>query len=147
MKHRIGIIVARYNETVTRKLLDGARGCLAERGIDESLIDVIWVAGAWELPVAAASLAWREEVTAICALGAVIRGETPHFDYVAGEASRGLMQVQLDHGTPVGFGLLTCDTLEQALARAGGSAGNKGFEAMAAALDAAEAIEGHADQA
>ena len=147
MKHRIGIIVARYNETVTRKLLDGARGCLAERGIDESLIDVIWVAGAWELPVAAASLAWREEVTAICALGAVIRGETPHFDYVAGEAARGLMQVQLDHGTPVGFGLLTCDTLEQALARAGGSAGNKGFEAMAAALDAAEAIEGHADQA
>lgn len=147
MKHRIGIIVARYNETVTRKLLDGARGCCAERGIDESLVDVIWVAGAWELPVAAASLAWRDDVTAICALGAVIRGETPHFDYVAGEAARGLMQVQLDHGTPVGFGLLTCDTLEQALARAGGSAGNKGFEAMAAALDAAEAIEGHADQA
>ena len=143
----VGIVVSRYNETVTRRLLDGARGCCAERGIAGERITVKWVDGAWELPVVARSMIAPRAVDVVCALGAVIRGETPHFDFVAGEAARGLMQLQLDYGAPVGFGLLTCDTLEQALARAGGPAGNKGFEAMAAALNALEEMGGDADQA
>ncbi len=148
MADRVAIVVARYNETVTSRLLDGARGCCAERGLAADAVDVVWVAGAWELPVVVRALLARGGYQAVCALGAVIRGETPHFDFVAGEASRGLMALQVEHGVPVGFGLLTCDTLEQALARAGGSAGNKGFEAMDAALGAAAAIrERHAHPA
>lgn len=139
-ERRIGIVVARFNEVVTARLLDGARTCLAERGISDSRVDVHWVAGAWELPVVAAALLSTEHYDAVIALGAVIRGETPHFDYVAGEAARGLMAVQVSRGVPVGFGLLTCDTMEQALARAGGVAGNKGHDAAAAALDAAAEI-------
>ena len=134
---RIGILVSRFNEAVTTRLLAGARACLKERGIADARVDVLWGAGAWELPLLAGRLAARGEYQALCALGAVVRGETPHFDYVAGEASRGLMHVQLSSGVPLGFGLLTTDTMEQALARAGGDAGNKGFDAMAAALDAA----------
>ena len=137
---RIGIAVARFNEAVTTRLLDGARACLLERGIADARVDVRWGAGAWELPLLVQSFADDESYIAVCALGAVVRGETPHFDYVAGEASRGLMRVQLDAGLPVGFGLLTTDTMEQALARAGGDAGNKGYDAMAAALDAAAEI-------
>jgi len=142
---RVGILVSRYNETVTDRLLAGARACLAERGVAAEAVDVVRLPGAWELPFAARELAQRGCYRAIVALGAVIRGETAHFEYVAGEASRGLMDVALRYGVPVGFGLLTCDTLEQALARAGGEAGNKGFEAAAAALDAAEAARGDAD--
>jgi 6,7-dimethyl-8-ribityllumazine synthase len=139
---RVGIVASRFNENVTRKLLAGAEGCLAERGVGRERVDVRWVSGAWELPVAARGLLDRGGYEAIVALGAVIRGETAHFDYIAGEASRGLMQLQLDYGVPVGFGLLTCDTLAQALARAGGDAGNKGYEAAAAALDAAATLRG-----
>ena len=134
---RIGIVVSRFNEAVTTRLLDGARACLKERGIADARVDVLWGAGAWELPLLAGRLAARGQYEALCALGAVVRGDTPHFDYVAGEASRGLMQVQLSSGVPLGFGVLTTDTMEQALARAGGEAGNKGFDAIAAALDAA----------
>ena len=137
---RVGIVVGRFNETVTTRLLEGARACLAERGIEEARVDVVWGAGAWELPLLAGRLAARGGYGALCALGAVVRGETPHFDYVAGEAARGLMQVQLDAGIPVGFGVLTTDTMAQALARAGGASGNKGYDAMAAALDAAAAL-------
>ena len=142
---RVGVLVSRYNETVTDRLLAGARACLAERGVAAEAVDVVRLPGAWELPFAARELAQRGCYRAIVALGAVIRGETAHFEYVAGEASRGLMDVALRYGVPVGFGLLTCDTLEQALARAGGEAGNKGYEAAAAALDAAEAARGDAD--
>jgi 6,7-dimethyl-8-ribityllumazine synthase len=137
---RIGVVVSRYNESVTTRLLQGARLCLAERGVDESRVDVVWVAGAWELPVAARALLVDGAHDALCALGAVVRGETPHFDFVAGESARGLMDLQLEFGVPIGFGLLTTDTMAQAVARAGGEAGNKGYEAMAAALDAAAAI-------
>ena len=137
---RVGILVSRYNETVTERLLAGAEACLRERGVARERVDVVRVPGAWELPLAARVLAARGEYAAVVALGAVIRGETAHFDYVAGEASRGLMEVALRYGIPVGFGVLTCDTLEQALARAGGEAGNKGHEAVAAALDAAAAL-------
>ena len=139
---RVGVLVSRYNETVTERLLAGAEACLRERGVDASRVDVIRLPGAWELPLAARTLAARGGYAAVVALGAVIRGETVHFDYVAGEASRGLMEVALHYGVPVGFGVLTCDSLEQALARAGGEAGNKGYEAVAAALDAAAALAG-----
>jgi len=141
---RVGVLVSRYNETVTERLLAGAVACLGERGVPGELVDVVRVPGAWELPFAARALAERGGYRAIVALGAVIRGETAHFEYVAGEASRGLMDVALRYGVPVGFGLLTCDTLEQALARAGGGAGDKGHEAAAAALEAAEVASGDA---
>ncbi len=134
---RVGILVSRYNETVTERLLAGAQACLRERGVGPERVDVLRVPGAWELPLAARTLAARGGYVAVVALGAVIRGETAHFDYVAGEASRGLMEVALHYGIPVGFGVLTCDTLAQALARAGGDAGNKVHEAASAALDAA----------
>jgi 6,7-dimethyl-8-ribityllumazine synthase len=134
---RIGIVVSRFNESVTTRLLAGAEACLEERGIAAGRRDVRWVAGAWELPVVARALVSGGGYDALCALGAVVRGETPHFEVIAAETSRGLMALQLEYGVPVGFGVLTCDTLEQALARAGGSAGNKGFEAMDAALGAA----------
>ncbi len=137
---KVGIAVSRFNETVTTRLLEGARACLAERGVAAARVEVHWVAGAWELPVLLRALLADGGFEAVCALGAVVRGETPHFDVLAGETARGLMALQLEYGVPVGFGVLTCDTLEQALARAGGPAGNKGREAMEAALDAAAGI-------
>jgi 6,7-dimethyl-8-ribityllumazine synthase len=136
----VAIVVSRYHESVTSRLLEGAQRCLGERGVDGARVRVVWVAGAWELPVAARALLERGGLSAVCALGAVVQGETPHFDFVAGESARGLMQLQLTYGVPVGFGLLTTATMAQALARAGGAAGNKGYEAMAAALDAAAAL-------
>src|SRR5262249_35503739 len=136
---RVGIAVSRFNETVTRGLLEGARRCLAERGVPESHVDVAWVAGAWELPVVLRRWGAAGDHAAVCALGAVVRGETPHFEFIAAETARGLMALQVEFGVPVGFGVLTCDTLDQALARAGGAAGNKGYEAMAAALEVAGA--------
>jgi len=137
---RIGIVASRYNENVTRRLLAGAEQCLRERGVPEGGVEVRWVAGAWELPVVVRALAAGGGYQAVVALGVVIRGETAHFEYIAGEAARGLMAVAVQYGVPVGFGVLTCDTLEQALARAGGAAGNKGYEATAAALDAAAVL-------
>jgi 6,7-dimethyl-8-ribityllumazine synthase len=141
---RVGIVVARWNEAVTRRLLEGAERCCAERGVAAAAVEVVWGAGAWELPVLARGFLARGGFAAVVALGAVVRGETPHFDYIAGETARGLMALQVEYGVPVGFGVLTCDTMEQALARAGGVAGNKGHEAAAAALDAAAALAQHA---
>jgi 6,7-dimethyl-8-ribityllumazine synthase len=137
---RVAILVSRYNEAVTGRLLEGALACCAEAGIEPEAVDVVWVPGAYELPVAAAAAAATGGYACLVALGAVIRGETPHFEYVAGEATRGLGSVAVAHRLPVGFGLLTTDTLEQASARAGGDAGNKGYEAAAAAIHAADAI-------
>jgi 6,7-dimethyl-8-ribityllumazine synthase len=136
----VAIIVSRYNEVVTGRLLEGALTCCAEAGLPRDAVDVVWVPGAYELPVAAAAAAATGNYACLVALGAVIRGETPHFEYVAAEATRGLGEVAVTHRLPVGFGLLTTDSLEQATARAGGSAGNKGHEAAAAALQAADVI-------
>jgi len=136
---RVLVVASRFNEGVTRKLLEGARGVLAEEGFENH--DVVWVPGAFELPLAVHRGLETGNYRAAVALGAVIRGETPHFDYVAGAASHGLMDVALQYGVPVGFGLLTCDTMEQALARAGGAAGNKGEEAARAAVDALRALD------
>lgn len=137
---RIGIVVSRYHERITARLLDGARRCVAQAGIPEGDVDVVWVPGAFELGSAAAALLGTGRYAALVALGVVVRGETPHFDFVAGEASRALGTVAAAHAVPVGFGLLTVDTMEQALARAGGAAGDKGFEAADAAIRTADAI-------
>jgi 6,7-dimethyl-8-ribityllumazine synthase len=137
---RVAILVSRYNELITSRLLEGALACCAEAGIARADVDVVWVPGAFELPVAAAAAAGTRHYVCLVALGAVIRGDTPHFEYVAGEAARGLNAVAVQHGLPVGFGVLTVDTMQQAVDRAGGSAGNKGHEAAAAALQAADVI-------
>lgn len=137
---RVAIIVSRYNEIITARLLEGARACCAEAGLSEAELDVYWVPGAFELPVAAMAAAESDRYSCLVALGVVIRGETPHFDFVAGEATRGLGAVALDLGIPIGFGLLTVDTMEQAQDRAGGHAGNKGHEAAEAALRAADLL-------
>ncbi len=129
------IVVARFNGTITEKLLEGAREALQKAGAANP--QVFHVPGAFELPLAAMKLARRGGFSAIIALGAVIRGETPHFDYVASEAARGLQRVALDTGVPVAFGVLTTDTQEQAEARAGGPAGNKGFDAAMTAIEMA----------
>jgi 6,7-dimethyl-8-ribityllumazine synthase len=134
----VAIIVSRYNELVTARLLDGARSCCREAGLPEDAVDVCWVPGAFELAGAAMAAARSGRYACIVALGAVIRGETPHFDFVAGETTRGLGEVVLRHGVPVGFGLLTVESMDQARERAGGRAGNKGHEAAEAAIRAAD---------
>jgi 6,7-dimethyl-8-ribityllumazine synthase len=138
---RVAVLVSRYNEIVTRRLLEGAQEALAAGGFPAARVDVVWLPGAFELPVAAEAAAVSGAYRAIVALGCVIRGETPHFEYVAGEAARGLAAVARQHRIAVGFGVLTTEDQAQALARAGGAAGNKGFEAAQAALDTAEALE------
>jgi 6,7-dimethyl-8-ribityllumazine synthase len=138
---RVAIIVSRYNELVTARLLEGARTCCREAGCADEDIDVVWVTGAFELVLAADVAAHTGRYAAIVALGAVLRGETPHFDFVAGETTRGLGQVALRSSIPVGFGLLTVDTMAQAQERAGGSFGNKGYEAAEAAIRSADLID------
>jgi 6,7-dimethyl-8-ribityllumazine synthase len=137
---RVAILVSRYNELITTKLLEGALACCQEAGMGREAVDVVWLPGAFELPAAAATAAETRSYGCLVALGAVIRGDTPHFDYVAGEAARGLAQVAVQYGLPVGFGVLTVDTMQQAVDRAGGSAGNKGYEATAAALQTADVL-------
>jgi 6,7-dimethyl-8-ribityllumazine synthase len=136
----VAILVSRYNELITSKLLEGALACCREAGLTPDQVDVVWVPGAFELPAAASAAADSGIYTCLVALGAVIRGDTPHFDYVAGEAARGLNEVAVRHALPVGFGVLTVDTMQQAVERAGGNAGNKGHEAAAAALQTADVL-------
>jgi 6,7-dimethyl-8-ribityllumazine synthase len=137
---RVAILVSRYNEMITSRLLDGALACCDEAGLDRDAIDVIWLPGAFELPAVAVVAAESRVYCCLIALGAVIRGETPHFEYVAAEAARGLNEVAVRYGVPVGFGVLTVDSMQQAVDRAGGSAGNKGREAADAALRTADLI-------
>ena len=137
---RVAILVSRYNEMVTSRLLEGARACCREAGIADPDVDVVWLPGAFELGGAAAAAAATGSYACIVALGAVIRGDTAHFEFVAGEAARGLGEVAVRHALPVAFGVLTTDTLDQALARAGGAAGNKGHEAAFAAITSADAL-------
>jgi 6,7-dimethyl-8-ribityllumazine synthase len=137
---RVAILVSRYNELITSKLLDGALACCTEAGVGRDAIDVVWLPGAFELPAAAAAAAQSQVYSCLIVLGAVIRGDTPHFEYVAGQAAQGLRDVSVRHQLPVGFGVLTVDTMQQAVDRAGGSAGNKGYEAAAAALRTADVL-------
>lgn len=134
---RIAIVVARFNQLVTERLLEGAVQTALEHGVEDDHLATVWVPGAFELPQAARKLAAGGEWDAIVCVGAVIRGETPHFDYVCSEAARGIAEAARDFRLPVLFGVLTTDTVEQAQARAGGRVGNKGREAMLAAIEMA----------
>jgi 6,7-dimethyl-8-ribityllumazine synthase len=132
---RFAVVASRFNETITQRLAEGAIDALTRHGAAFEDIDLVWVPGAWELPAAARRLLASDRYVGVVAVGAVIRGDTPHFDYVAGEAARGLADASAEFDRPIGFGLLTCDTVEQAEARAGGGHGNKGWDAAMAALE------------
>jgi 6,7-dimethyl-8-ribityllumazine synthase len=134
----MAVVASRFNEPIVKKLVDGAMQALVETGVVFEDIDVVWVPGAWELPIAARWLLASERYDGLVAVGAIIRGDTAHFDYIAGEASRGLAAASADTETPIGFGVLTCDTDEQAEERAGGAHGNKGYDAAVAALEMAD---------
>jgi 6,7-dimethyl-8-ribityllumazine synthase len=135
---KFAIIISRFNEFITGKLLDGAVDCLTRHGAADGDIDVVWVPGAFEIPVLAGKAASTGKYDAVICLGAVIRGQTPHFDYVSAEVSKGVAHVALDSGTPTTFGVLTTDTIEQAIERAGTKAGNKGADAALAAIELAD---------
>ncbi|MHB8405230.1 MAG: 6,7-dimethyl-8-ribityllumazine synthase [Gammaproteobacteria bacterium] len=137
---RIAIVAARFNAVVVDRLVSGALETLRARGVLDENLTLARVPGAFEIPLTVKKFATSGRYDVVIALGAVIRGETPHFDFVAGECARGIAKVSLDTGIPVAFGVLTCDTLEQALARAGGSAGNKGADAARAALEMANLL-------
>jgi len=138
---RFAVVASRFNQTIVERLVDGALDALVRHGVRADDVDVVWVPGAWELPIAARRLLASERYEALVAVGAVIRGDTPHFDYVAGEASAGLARASADFETPIGFGLLTCDDEAQARDRAGGAHGNKGWDAALAALEMADLFD------
>jgi len=137
-RRAVGIVVARFNGEITSRLLEGAIAALEEAGVERDRIDVVPVPGAFELPLGAMALAKTRQYACIVALGCIVRGETPHFDFVAGEAASGLQLAALETGVPVSFGVLTTDTREQAEERAGGARGNKGSEAARSALEMAD---------
>jgi len=134
-RKRFGIVASRFNELIVRKLLEGAMDCLIRHGADPEAITVVWVPGAFEIPDIAQKMARSKKFDAVICLGAVIRGGTPHFDYVAAEVSKGIAKVSLDENMPVVFGVLTTDTIEQAIERAGAKAGNKGWNAALSAIE------------
>ena len=137
---RFGVVASRFNGRLVESLVAGAVDCLVRHGVEGSAIHLVRVPGAWEIPQALEALAAAGEVDALIALGVVIRGEPPHFDYICAECSRGVAAVGARHRLPVAFGVLTCDTTDQAAERAGGKAGNKGWEAAQAALEMADLL-------
>lgn len=139
---KFGIIVSRFNSFIGERLLEGALDGLVRHGADDSTIDVLRVPGAFEIPLTAKKMAQTGKYDAIICLGAVIRGATPHFDYVAAEVSKGVAHVSLETGVPVSFGVLTTDSIEQAIERAGTKAGNKGFDAAMTAIETASLYRG-----
>lgn len=138
---KIGIAASRFNQFIVEQLMDGALDALKRHGIEEGDIVIAWVPGAFELPLAAEQMAASGRIDAVIALGAVIRGETPHFEYVAGECARGIREAAQRHCVPVSFGVLTTDNVEQALERSGQGEGNKGFDAAVAAIETAKALD------
>lgn len=133
--HKIGIVVGRFNEFISGKLLEGALDGLKRHNIKEENIEIAWVPGSFEIPLTAKKMAESGKYDGVICLGAVIRGETPHFDYVSSEVSKGIAKVGLDTEIPVIFGVLTTDTIEQAISRAGTKSGNKGFEAALSTIE------------
>ncbi len=138
---RFGLVVSRFNEFISRKLLDGAQDALTRHGVNDDDIDVAWTPGSLEIPLVALKMAQTKRYDAIICLGAVIRGGTPHFDYVASELSKGIARIALDTGLPVIHGVITADTLEQAIERAGAKMGNKGFIAASSAIEMANLLK------
>jgi 6,7-dimethyl-8-ribityllumazine synthase len=138
---RFAVVASRFNDVVVQKLVDGAVACLGKHVIAEDDLDLVWVPGAFELPLVAKRLAASGNYDAVICLGAVIRGETAHFDHVAGEAARGIADAGMQTGVPVTFGVLTADTFEQAIDRAGGKHGNKGWDAAMAAMETSDVMD------
>lgn len=138
---RFAIIASRFNELITSKLIEGAKDALFRHDVRHQDVDIYWTPGAWEQPIVAKEIALSGKYDAIIAVGAVIKGDTTHNEYVAGETSKGLALVALEHRLPVGFGIITCDTLEQALMRSGSKAGNKGAETALAAIETANVLK------
>lgn len=134
---KIGIVVGRFNEFITGRLLSGALDALKRHGVSEDTVDVAWVPGAFEIPLIAQKMAKSNKYDAVITLGTVIRGSTPHFDFVCNEAAKGVSATALHTGVPIIFGVLTTDTIEQAIERAGTKAGNKGWEAASSAIEMA----------
>lgn len=135
---RFGVVASRFNELLSSKLLDGALDALKRHDADEKSIDLAWVPGAFELPLAAKRMAATGRYDAVICLGVIIRGSTPHFEYVAAEAAKGIAKVSLDSGVPVAFGVITADSVDQAVERAGTKAGNKGWQAAVVAIEMAD---------
>jgi len=138
---RFGVVVSRFNEFITQKLLEGAQDALLRHGVNEADIEVAWVPGSFEIPVIAKKLAQSKKYDAVICLGTVVRGGTPHFDYIATEVTKGIAQVGLEAGLPVVYGIITADTLEQAIERAGTKMGNMGFEAARNAIEMANLLK------
>ncbi|QOY85576.1 6,7-dimethyl-8-ribityllumazine synthase [Paludibaculum fermentans] len=138
---KFALIVSRFNSFITERLLSGALDALSRAGVAQTDIEIAKVPGSWEMPVVAAQIARQKRHDGVICLGAVIRGETPHFDYVAGEAAKGLAHVSLETGIPIAFGVLTTNTLEQAIDRAGAKGGNKGFESAMTAIEMANLLK------
>ena len=138
---KFGVVVSRFNEFITRKLLDGARDALLRHGVNEEDIDVAWVPGSFEIPLVAKNIAQTKRYDAVICLGTVVRGATPHFEYVASEVAKGIARVSLETGLPVSYGIITADTLEQAIERAGTKAGNRGFDAAVDAIEMANLLK------
>jgi 6,7-dimethyl-8-ribityllumazine synthase len=138
---RFGIVISRFNEFITSKLLDGAKDALLRHGAKEEDIDVVKVPGAFEIPMVAKKMALKGTYHAVLCLGTVIRGATPHFDYIAAEVSKGIATASMDTGVPIAFGVITCDTIEQAVERAGSKSGNKGWDAAITAIEMAQLVK------
>lgn len=138
---KVGIVVARFNEFITGKLLSGAEDALRRHGVESSNVDVAWVPGAFEIPIVAKKMAASGKYDAVITLGTVIRGATPHFDFVCNEVAKGVSAINMQEGIPVIFGVLTTDTIEQAIERAGTKAGNKGWDAGSAAIEMANLLK------
>ena len=138
---KVGIVVGRFNEFITSKLLGGAEDALHRHGVHPENIDTAWVPGAFEIPLVAQKMVQTKKYDAIITLGTVIRGATPHFDYVCNEVAKGISAINMKEGTPVIFGVLTTDTIEQAIERAGTKAGNKGWDAATAAIEMANVLQ------
>lgn len=139
---KVGVVVSRFNELLSSRLLSGAQDGFVRHGVDPDDIDVAWVPGAFEIPLVARKLAESGRYDAVIALGVIIRGGTPHFEYVAAEVSKGVAKISLDSGVPVMFGVITADTIEQAVERSGTKAGNKGWEAAVGAIEMANLMKG-----
>ncbi len=137
---KFGLVVSRFNEFFTRKLLEGAQDALLRHGVSREDVEVAWVPGAFEIPLIAKKLAQTKRYNAVICLGAVVRGETPHFEYIAAQLAKDISKVGLDTGLPVIYGVITADTLEQAIERAGTKQGNKGFEAAVSAIEMANLL-------
>jgi 6,7-dimethyl-8-ribityllumazine synthase len=135
---RFGIVVSRFNEFISNRLLEGSLDCLIRHGADQDAIDIVWVPGSFEIPVTASQLAASGKYHAVICLGALIRGDTPHFDLIAAEVTKGIAQVSLNHNIPAVFGIITADSLDQAIERAGTKSGNKGFMAAQSAIEMAD---------